>query len=113
MSGICGSGLRPAHPAPMIERVADAIEMARCPDREGPYGLYDYSSYQWVKPYHVRDFRDPASATYGDCVFRSQYRASAEAEYTRLTRAHIALAAIEAMELAKLEAGARPEASEP
>ena len=82
----------------LLERVGRAIEAARCPNREGPYGGYDYSSYGNPTPYHVRDFRDPKSDTWGRTVFRSNDRDAMHREYERLTRAHIALAAIQAIQ---------------
>jgi len=82
----------------IIERVASAIEEAQCHGREGPYGLYDYSDYPGnTAPHRVRDFRDPKSDTYGNHVFKSVNREEARAEYERLTREHVAKAAIEAM----------------
>lgn len=82
----------------ILDRVADAIEKARCPDREGPFGLYDYSNYRGnEEPHCVRDFRDPRSDTYGNIIFRSSDREEAERMYERLTRQHIAAAAIAAM----------------
>ena len=80
-----------------LERVATAIEQAQCPNREGPYGLYDYTSYGHPKPHHVRDFRDPRSATWGHAVLMTTDREEAEATYRKLTREHIARAAIDAV----------------
>lgn len=81
----------------MIERVASAIDAAQCPGREGPYGLYDYSDYPGnAAPHRVRDFRDLKSDTYGNHVFKSTNRDEAKAEYERLTKEHVAKAAIEA-----------------
>lgn len=77
------------------ERVARAIERARCPGREGPYGLYDYTAHgATTRPYHVRDFRDPAADGYGRSVFMSSDPAAARAEFDRLTRVHIGRAAL-------------------
>jgi hypothetical protein len=81
----------------MLERVAQAIEEAQCRHREGPFGLYDYSSYGDPIPHHVRDFRQLGSPTYGHCVFRSDDREAAQSEYDRLTRDYVARSAIEAM----------------
>ncbi len=80
-----------------LERVGMAIERANNPGREGPYGLYDYTTYGDPVPHHVRDFRDMRSDTYGHTVFRSTDRDAARAEYERLTRCHIARAAVEAL----------------
>ncbi|MGA0595654.1 hypothetical protein [Enterovirga sp. CN4-39] len=85
------------HPSPIgagvdEEEIAKAIEEAMCPDREGPYGLYDYSSYGDRAPHHVRDFRDPSSPTWGHSIFISESRKEARAEYERLTRLHPARA---------------------
>lgn len=80
-----------------LARVADAIEQAQCPNREGPYGLYDYTSYGHPKPHHVRDFRDPKSETWGHAVLTTTDREEAEATYKRLTREHVAKAAIAAL----------------
>lgn len=81
----------------MIERVAAAIEAAQCLGREGPFGLYDYSDYKTATPHRVRDFRDPLSEDYGKAVFAFADREQARVEYERLTKQHIARAAIEAM----------------
>lgn len=85
-----------------LERVYEAIEQARCPDREGPYGLYDYSIGLYKdagleKPHHVRDFRDPKSDSWGRTIFRSADPEEARAEFERLTRSHIARAAVDAI----------------
>lgn len=78
--------------------VAEAITKAQnLPWGEGPYGLYDYRGYGATeKPFHVRDFRDPASETWGHRVARFDTHEEALAEYERLTRIHIGRAAIEA-----------------
>lgn len=83
-----------------LDRVADAIEAAKCPGREGPFGLYDYSSYGWPNPHHVRDFRDPRSDSYGSCVAALTDPEIADRLYKTLTRRHIAEAAIAAMNAA-------------
>ncbi len=80
----------------MLELVGEAIEQALCPDREGPYGLYDYTNYGHPKPHHVRDFRDPRSTAYGDSVLMTTDREEAEVVYARLKREHVAQAAIAA-----------------
>lgn len=82
----------------LIEHLYGALERAWCKGREGPYGLYDYSDYGWATPHHVRDFRDPNSATWGECAFKSTDRGEAEAEYERLTREHLITSVIGAYE---------------
>jgi hypothetical protein len=81
-----------------LERVAAAIELAQCPGREGPYGLYDYTDCGDKEPHRVRDFRDPRSETYGRSVLRTTDKEAARKEYERLTRLHIARAAVEALQ---------------
>lgn len=80
-----------------VERVAKAIEAASCLGREGPYGLFDYTAYDDPIPHHVRDFRDTSSPDYGTCVLRTTDADFARSEYYRLTRQHIARAAIAAV----------------
>lgn len=81
---------------PRLEAIADAIEAARNPDREGPFGLFDYTSYGDPVPHHVRDLRDHRSESYGDCLFRTVDRDEARRVYERLTREHLAISAIRA-----------------
>ena len=85
----------------LVEQLYAALERAWCKGREGPYGLYNYESHGWATPHHVRDFRDPALPTYGDCAFKSTDPKAAEAEYERLTRRHIITAVIGAYEAAR------------
>ena len=80
-----------------LKTVHAAIHDATHPDREGPYGLFDYGSYGAPVPHHVRDLRDPQSETYGDCVFRSVDRDAALTVYERLTQEHVAIAAMTAV----------------
>jgi len=83
-----------------LNRVADAIEAASCPNREGPFGLYDYTRYLnegSTKPHCVRDFRDPKSDTWGDIIHCTDDPNEAQDVYNQLTRQHIAAAAIKAM----------------
>lgn len=80
-----------------LRTVHAAIHDAMHPDREGPYGLFDYGSYGDPVPHQVRDFRDPRSATYGDCVFRSVDRDAALSVYETLTQEHVAIAAMTAV----------------
>lgn len=80
----------------VLDAVGFAIDAARCPSGEGPYGLFDYTSYGWPKPHRVRDFRDTKSKSYGADVFVSDDRDEARAEFERLRRHHLAQAAIDA-----------------
>jgi hypothetical protein len=80
-----------------LKTVHAAIEDAMHPDREGPYGLFDYGTYGDPVPHQVRDFRDARSDTYGDCVFRTVDRDEAMAVYERLTQEHVAIAAMTAV----------------
>lgn len=82
-----------------LDRVYAAIREAECPNREGPYGLYDYTYANEnppAEPYRVRDWRDPRSDGWGRTVFSSEYREAAKAKYDQLTGRHIARAALEA-----------------
>ncbi|MFZ3481690.1 hypothetical protein [Sphingomonas sp. 3-13AW] len=81
---------------PRLEAVYAAIEAAQTPGKEGPFGLFDYSDYGDPVPHHVRDFRDPRSGTYGNCVFKSINREDAFGAYERFTREHVAIAAVTA-----------------
>lgn len=96
------------HTAAQLNRIALAIEAAQCPGREGPYGLYDYTSYGAQKPHRVRDFRDPRSEAWGDTVFASDDAATSRQQYERLTREHVALAAIHAVQAEAARVTARP-----
>lgn len=83
-----------------LDAIADAIEKARCPGREGPYGLYDYSAYPGSEPPHViRDFRPGLSGrAIGRTVECFEDAAEARRHYDELTRRYIAKAAVNAME---------------
>lgn len=82
----------------IVECISEALEKALHKDREGPYGLYDYSSYgDDVAPHHVRDFRDCQSDTYGSCVFKTADEEEAEYVYTKLTEKYVATAIINAI----------------
>lgn len=88
----------------LLDAIADAIERARCPGREGPYGGYDYghnTDFYGPAPkdgrYVVRDFRDPSSPAWGTWVHQCHDEAEHEAAFARLTRRHIAAAALETM----------------
>lgn len=73
-----------------VAAIMKALRDAQCENREGPYGLYDYSSYPGTAPPHVvRDFREMMSDTYGQNVFRSDSSTETRAEYDRLTELHI------------------------
>lgn len=96
-----------------LDRVGLAIEAAACPGREGPYGGYDYGHktdfFRGPEPdggrYVVRDFRDPSSADYGKWVHQTPDREEHEAAFERLTRQHIAQAALDAILLSEKEHG--------
>lgn len=77
-----------------VEAAARAIKDAMAL-REGPFGLYDYTSYGNPKPHVVRDFR-PSAEKYGAWLFQSTDRDEALREYTRLTDAYLGRAALEA-----------------
>ena len=88
-------------PPEMIEAVAAAIEVARCPGREDPFGGYDYghnTEFYGPEPeggrYVIRDFRDPASSTWGAWVHQTHDHAEHERMFDKMTRDHVALAAI-------------------
>lgn len=90
-------------PDAVLDQVAFAIEQARCPGREGPYGGYDYGyneAFYGPAPeggrYVVRDFRNPRLPTWGKWVHQTPDRDEHEQAYLRLTGRHIAQAAIEA-----------------
>lgn len=84
------------HPVGMLDAVADAMEAATCPDREGPFGLFDYTDYGDPRPHHVRDFRDPRSDTWGRPVHVGSDREEARRIYDEMTRRHVAAAAVAA-----------------
>lgn len=84
-------------PQSPLEKVARAIETARCPGREGPYGGYDYSKGKSSTPYMVRDFRDPASPRWGCVVAAFATSEECDAEFERLTEEHIARASLTAL----------------
>ena len=88
-------------PPEMIEAVAAAIEVARCPGREGPFGGYDYghnTEFYGPEPeggrYVIRDFRDPASSTWVAWVHQTHDHAEHERRFDKMTRDHVATAAI-------------------
>jgi len=82
----------------VVERVAQAIEAAQCPGREGPFGGYDYG-HPDDKPvdggrYVIRDFRDPKSPDWGKWIHQTDDNDEHEAMFTTMTRRHIAIAAL-------------------
>jgi hypothetical protein len=90
-------------PNAVLDEVAFAIERARCPGREGPYGGYDYghnTEFYGPEPeggrYVVRDFRDFGSETWGAWVHQTHDEDEHEQALLRLTGRHIAEAAIRA-----------------
>lgn len=84
------------HPVEKLDAVAAAIEAAGCPDREGPFGLFDYTEYGDPRPHHVRDFRDPRSPSWGKAVHVGEDREEARCIYEEMTRRHVAEAALAA-----------------
>ncbi len=106
--------------AAVLDRIAAAIEAARCPHREGPFGGYDYGhnpAFYGPEPeggrYVVRDFRDPHSPDWGKWVHQTGDRAEHELVLERMTQRHIARAAYDAArpDAALLEYVARLEAA--
>ena len=83
-------------PIEALDAVAEAMEKASVPHREGPFGLYDYTDYGDPVPHHVRDFRDMRSATWGMAVHRGTDPVEARRIYDELTRRHVADAAVRA-----------------
>lgn len=89
------------YPDELLDRVAEAITRAQCPGREGPYGGYDYGHrHEDDLPrdgrYVVRDFRDVTSEAFGAWVHQTPDVAVHEAAFDRLTKRHIARAALDA-----------------
>lgn len=87
-----------------VEAVARAIESARCPGREGPFGGYDYGhneAFYGKSPeggrYVIRDFRDPTSSDWGKWLHQTDDSEAHEVMFAKMTRDHIAQAAIAAM----------------
>lgn len=80
----------------VLDAIADAIEQAQCPDREGPYGGYDYSYPDGEEPekgrYVVREYRY-IDERYGRIVHQTHDKAEHDRVYKQLTRRHIARAA--------------------
>lgn len=90
-------------PSAVLDEVAFAIERARCPGREGPYGGYDYghnTDFYGPEPdggrYVVRDFRDFRSPDWGKWVHQTACEEEHDQALLRLTGRHIAEAAITA-----------------
>jgi hypothetical protein len=81
----------------LIERAAAAYERASCPHRQGPYGLFDYSSYGAPIPHVVRDLRERGGETFDKIVFRSTDRGLAQREFEHLTRMHVFGAVVDAI----------------
>lgn len=86
----------------MVERVSRAIDEAGCPNREGPFGGYDYGhNTEFYGPapeggrYVIRDFRTLASK--GEWLHQTDDRVLHEATLEQMTKGHIAKAAIRAM----------------
>jgi hypothetical protein len=90
----------------LVEKVGQAIEAARCNGREGPFGGYDYghdTDFYGPAPeggrYVIRDFRDPGSPDWGKWLHQTNDREEHEKLFAKMTRDHIARAAIEAASL--------------
>lgn len=84
-----------------LDEIADAIDVASCKGRgEGPFGLYDYSSYPGTEaPHVVRDFRPEAKGkAHGARIAAFQTAEEAEEVFRTLTRRYIARKAFEAVE---------------
>jgi len=88
----------------VVEAVARAIKQAECPGREGPYGGYDYGhneAFYGKTPeggrYVIRDYRDPASDTWGKWVHQTDDRELHDRMFDQMTEHHIANAAITAL----------------
>lgn len=85
----------------MKEAVAEAIIRAGCPGREGPFGGYDYGYENDSPPkggrYVIRDFREIGSPDFGKWLHQTDDPAVHEAMLEKMTREHIATAAIKAM----------------
>lgn len=73
----------------VISDVANAIDRARCPHREGPFGGYLYDDL-----HVIRDFRDPASPDWGKWLHRTTDTYLHEELYAKMTREYIASEAI-------------------
>lgn len=82
-----------------LDAVAEAIRVAECPHREGPFGLYDYSSYTGTHEgaHRVRDFRSYSDPAYGSSVHICDSSEEARRVYEEMTRRHIAAAAWDAV----------------
>lgn len=85
----------------MVERVSAAIVRSGCPGREGPFGGYDYG-YPDDTPvkggrYVIRDFREIGSPDFGKWLHQTDDATVHEEMFAKMTREHIARAAIEAM----------------
>lgn len=82
----------------MVERVSAAIVRAGCPDREGPFGGYDYG-YPDDTPvkggrYVIRDFREIGSPDFGKWLHQTDDAAAHDEMFAKMTREHIARATI-------------------
>jgi hypothetical protein len=77
----------------VLDAIAEAIRVAGCPDRQGPFGLFNYGTHGDAGGAHVvRDFRR-GSATYGKGVFASDDSEEARRVYEEMTDRHVARAA--------------------
>jgi hypothetical protein len=82
-----------------LDAIADAIEKAGCPDRQGPYGLFDYSygGNPHEGAHRVRDFREPGSPSFGSNVHVCDDAEEARRVFEQMTRRHVAAAAWDAI----------------
>ena len=85
----------------MVEKVSAAIVRAGCPGREGPFGGYDYG-YPDDAPvkggrYVIRDFREIGSPDFGKWLHQTDDAAAHDEMFAKMTREHIARAAINAL----------------
>ena len=85
----------------ILAEMAEAMECASCPGREGPFGGYDYGhneAFYGPAPeqgrYVIRDFRDPSSDGWGKRLHYSHDREQHERMFEKMTREHIAAAGL-------------------
>lgn len=95
-----------------FDAIGDAIKAAECPNRQAPYGGFDYgynTDFYGPEPeggrYVIRDFRDPSSESWGRWVHQTPDNDEHEEMFERLTRRHIAQAAVLAVRARLLEQG--------
>jgi hypothetical protein len=84
-----------------LERAVEALNRAKCPGREGPFGGYDYG-YPNDRPveggrYVIRDFRDLSSPDWGRWLHQTNDREEHERQLQRMKDEHIVRAVIAAI----------------